>query len=69
MSASNPIGPRITYSEINDEDLLNNVQEIIDTLPDAGESYVVGSLQNRGIFIQRHQIRDAINKIDLVGRA
>ena len=69
MPVSNPIGPRITYSEINEEDLLNNVREIIDTLPDAGESYVIGSLRSRGIFIQRHRIRDAINKIDPVGRA
>ena len=44
MRVSNPIGPRITYSEINEEDPLNNVRGIIDTLPDAGESYVIGSL-------------------------
>ena len=64
-----PIGRRITYSEINKEDLLNNVREIIDTLLDAGESYVIGSLRSREIFIERHRIRDATNKIDPVGRA
>ena len=69
IPVSNPIGPRKTYSEINEEDLLSNVREIINTLPDAGESYVIGSLRRRGIFIQRHRIRDAINKIDPVGRA
>ena len=63
MLVSNPVGPRITYSEINEEDLLNNVREIIDTLPDTGE-YLIGSLRSRGIFTQRSRIRDAINKIE-----
>ena len=53
IPVSNPIGPRKTYSEINGEDLLSNVREIINTLPDAGELYVVGSLRRRGI--QRHR--------------
>ena len=66
---SNTIVPRKRYSEINEEDLLSNVREIIDTLPDTGELYVIGSSRRRGIFVQRHRIRDAINKIDPVGRA
>ena len=36
MPVSNPIGPRITYSEINEENLLNNVREIIDINPTQG---------------------------------
>ena len=52
MSVSNPIGRRMTYNEINEEEFLSNVQKIIDTLPDTGESYVIGSLRSRGIFIQ-----------------
>ena len=62
MPVSNPIGPRIRYSEINEEDLLSNVREIIETLPDAGESYFIGSLRRRGIFIQRHRIRDPVGR-------
>ena len=58
MPVSNPIGPRIS-----------NVREIIDALSDTGETYVTGSLRSTGIFIQRHRIRDAINKIDPVDRS
>ena len=31
-----------------------NVWEVINTLPNAGESHVIGSLRSRGNFIQKH---------------
>jgi len=37
--------------------------------PYAGESYVSGGLRARGIFVQRHRIRDILSEIDPVGRA
>ena len=38
-------------------------------LSHAGESYVSGGLRARGIFVQRHRIRDILSEIDPVGRA
>eukprot|EP00111_Clytia_hemisphaerica_P013704 TCONS_00040304-protein len=62
-------GPRVTYTVISHEDLCSQIQEILQILPDAGETMVIGALRSRDIFVQRRRIRDAINDVDPVGRA
>jgi len=62
-------GPRVTYSNITHHDLCNQVQEILDILPEAGETMVIGALRTRNINVQRRRIREAINEVDPVGRA
>ena len=69
MQISDLNGPRRTYTTIPQEDLCAAIREILRVLPNAGESYVIGACRSRGIYVQRHRIRDAINTIDPVSRA
>ena len=55
----------ITYEEL----YCTVVTGMLSQTPYAGESYVSGGLRARGIFVQRHRIRDILSKIDPVGRA
>ena len=56
MTISDPSGPRKAYTEISSNDLNTVVKEILDILPDAGETYVIGALRQRSIHVQRHRI-------------
>ena len=69
MTISDPSGPRKTYTEISSNDLNTVVKEILDILPDAGQTYVIGALTQRSIHIQRHRIRAAIEEVDPVSRS
>ena len=69
MELSSQRGQRNTYTAISFDDLCATVRAVLGTLPDAGESLVIGSLRARGIFVQRHRVRDAINEVDPVSRA
>eukprot|EP00794_Sanderia_malayensis_P010335 gene10335-11410_t len=62
-------GPRKTYTEISDRDLANVVREVLDVMPEVGESYVIGACRRRNINVQRERIREAISTVDPVGRA
>uniref|UniRef100_A0A096LYP4 Integrase catalytic domain-containing protein n=2 Tax=Poecilia TaxID=8080 RepID=A0A096LYP4_POEFO len=62
------IGP-ITYTEICDELLAGTVREILQTTPNAGERYVIGSLRSRNIRIQRWRVRRCLQLLDPIGRA
>ena len=62
-------GPRATYSDVTDEQVCESVREILQLMPNAGESYVIGGLRSRGIHIQRWRIRQAINVVDPISRA
>ena len=42
---------------------------MLELLPDAGETYIIGALRSRAIFVQRWRIREAICTIDPVSRA
>ena len=55
--------------DITYEELYTVVTGMLSQTPYAGESYVSGGLRAHGIFVQRHQIRDILSKIDPVGRA
>ncbi|XP_068747410.1 uncharacterized protein [Montipora capricornis] len=58
-----------SFVDITYEELYTVVTGMLSQTPYAGESYVSGGLRARGIFVQRHQIRDILSKIDPVGRA
>ena len=69
MTISDSSGPRKTYTEISSNDLNTVVKEILDILPDAGETCVIGALRKRSIHVQRHRIRAAIEEVDPVSRS
>ena len=69
MTISDPSGPRKISTEISSNDLNTVVKEILDILPDTGEAYVIGTLRQRSIHIQRHRIRAAIEEVDPVSRS
>eukprot|EP00794_Sanderia_malayensis_P014537 gene14537-16040_t len=69
MTISGKSGPRQTYSEISQEALCQIIKGVLEILPNAGETYVIGACNSRGIFVQRQRIRDAIKVVDPVSRA
>ncbi|XP_028411998.1 uncharacterized protein LOC114534730 [Dendronephthya gigantea] len=62
-------GPRNSFSEISQEHLCGHVRQVLQLLPHAGETYMIGALRSRGIFVQRRRIREAIYTVDPVSRA
>ena len=69
LPVSNTSGPRNTFTEISRIDLCNVVREVLQLLPNAGETFVLGALRQRNIHIQRWKVRDAICSVDPLGRA
>ena len=69
MPVSNTAGPRIMYCDISQEQLCEIVEEVLQVMPDAGETYVIGALRSRGLRVQRWRIREAIFTVDPVSRA
>ena len=64
LPVSDSRGPRSTYSHISQTDLCNVVREVLQILPNAGETFVLGALRQRGIIMQRWRVRDAICHVD-----
>ena len=69
MTTSSRTGPRSTYSDISHVQLCTVIREILNILPNAGETYVLGACRSRGIHVQRSRLRDAINTVDPINRA
>ena len=69
LTVSNTRGPRNTYTEITQNDLCNIVREVLQILPNAGETFVLGALRQRDIHVQRCKVRDAIRAVDPLSRA
>ncbi len=69
VTVSAPAGPRQTYTDISQGDLCQVIKEILQVLPNAGETYLIGACSSRGIFVQRQRIREAINIVDPISRA
>ena len=57
------------FTEITDEELDRQIQQILNLTPYSGETYVRGSLKGRGINVQRFRIRESLKRIDGLGRA
>ncbi len=69
LPVSNTSGPRNTFTEISHTDLCNVVREVLQILPNAGETFVLGALRQRNIHIQRWKVRNAIYSVDPLSRA
>ncbi|MGH0174935.1 UNVERIFIED_CONTAM: hypothetical protein FKN15_068250 [Acipenser sinensis] len=57
------------FSAVSDYQLDTVVSEILSQTPNAGETYVIGSLRSRGLHVQRWRIRQSLQHLDPVGRA
>ena len=57
-----------TYTTITDKQLCAIVREIQEILPDAGETYIIGTCRQSNISVQHQRIKDAINIIDPINR-
>ena len=57
------------FTEITDEELDREVQQILNLTPYSGETYVRGSLKGRNINVQRFRVRESLKRIDGIGRA
>ena len=68
INVSGRTGSRSKYTTISDEQLCSVVREVLEILPDAGETYIIGACRQRNIFVQRQRIRDAVNTVDPVSR-
>ena len=55
-------------SEISNERLDDVVSEITLRAPDAGERMIIGAVRARGIRVQRWRMREAINRVDPIGK-
>ena len=69
LQVSSNSGPRVTFSPISQDQLCDVVRNILLTLPDIGESMVMGALRARGLNVQRRRVRDAIMEVDPMSRA
>ena len=55
--------------KISQSDLCNIVREVLQTLPNAGETFVQGALRQRNIHVQRWRVRNTIQLVDPLSRA
>ena len=69
MVVNSTRGPRSCYSDINNDQLCQHISQILQILPNAGETFVLGALRHRGIHVQRYRVREAICLVDPLSRA
>ena len=69
MEISRKVGARVTYTNISHVELCTVVRSVLDTLPDTGETMIIGALRKRGIYVQRSRGREAILEVDPINRA
>ena len=69
LAVNKTTGPRVTNSDISDARPCEVVDEVFQVMPNAGETYVIGSLRSRGMRVQRWRVREAIFIVDLVSSA
>lgn len=60
--------PSAEYTSLSDENLTLTIREILQNTPNAGETYVRGSLHSRGFRIQQWRVHQILKEIDPVGR-
>ena len=56
------------FTDITDNELERIIRPIVACMPNAGETYIKGSLRSRGINIPRRRLREQLNIIDPIGR-
>lgn len=60
--------PSRDYTTLSNERLMSIVRQILANTPNAGETYVRGSLRSRGLRVQRWRVRQVLQEIDPIGR-
>ena len=58
-----------SFSEISDDELDEQIQDILKLTPYVGESYLWGGLKGRNIHVQRARVRQSIRRVDPIGRS
>ena len=53
------------FSDISDDSLDEEVRRILLT-PYSGESYIVGSLKGRRVFVQRQRVRESLHRFIII---
>ena len=59
----------LEYSDTSNKELDALLKGILTVTPKAGETYICGSLQGRGIRVQRWRVREWLQIVDPIGRA
>lgn len=54
---------------LTNEELDSLILEVLSSTPNAGQTYIQGSLRSRGLRIQRRRLRERLRIIDPIGRA
>lgn len=62
------IGP-LEFAELSNYELNTVVRQILQRTPNAGETYILGSLRSRSIRIQRWRVRQSLHEIDPIGKS
>lgn len=62
-------GMGIGSSTFDDAELDQVVSSCLQTTPNAGETYIRGSIAGRGLRVQRDRIRDSLRRVDPVSRS
>lgn len=57
------------FAELSNYELNTIVRQILQRTPNAGETYILGSLRSRSIRIQRWRVRQSLHEIDPIGRS
>ncbi|XP_016392223.1 uncharacterized protein LOC107727001, partial [Sinocyclocheilus rhinocerous] len=57
------------FAELSNYELNTLVRQILQRTPNAGETYILGSLRSRSIRIQRWRVRQCLHEIDPIGRS
>lgn len=60
---------RQEFSDISTAQLDEVLNGILSVTPNAGETYIRGSLRSRGIHVQRRRVRERLCELDPIGRA
>lgn len=60
--------PSLQYTPVSDETLMLIIGQILANTPNAGETYVRGSLRSRGLRVQRWRVHQKLQELDPIGR-
>ena len=63
------LGTEDSFSDLNDNDLREIMQDIMDTNPNIGQRRMIGALRGRGIRVQQRRVREMMRMMDPVGTA
>ncbi|XP_026128400.1 uncharacterized protein LOC113109073 [Carassius auratus] len=59
----------LEFAELSNYELNTLVRQILQRTPNAGETYILGSLRSRSIRIQRWRVRQCLHELDPIGRS